>query len=125
MRKICVFCYREVDEDVGYCVKCHEYKGVVDARVCPKCKELVPVEEHCECSGKRVMTDEVHNGIKADLVAAGENAGEADIAAEFQAGIEANEGETRENIKHFRASPKCKCSTCEHYRKHPPVPAKR
>jgi len=54
MRKICIFCYREVDEDVGYCVKCHEYKGVVDARVCPKCKELVPVEpeyeaiHHCE-----------------------------------------------------------------------------
>ena len=68
MLKICIFCYRKVDEDIGYCVKCHEYKGV-DARICPKCKELVPIEEHCECSGRKPMTKEVHDGIKPPVPA--------------------------------------------------------
>ena len=54
MAKICIFCYGKVDEDVGYCVKCHEYKGVVDARICPKCKELVPVGESCDCLTEKV-----------------------------------------------------------------------
>jgi len=51
--RICVFCSREVGESAVVCVRCREYKGIVEAYRC-SCGGFNPVSaEKCEDCGKR------------------------------------------------------------------------
>ena len=45
MRKICIFCGAEIASGVNICRRCNDYKGVVDAKECPNCGDLIAFDE--------------------------------------------------------------------------------
>lgn len=49
--RICIFCMQEVRGHV--CPRCNEYKGIEEAKPCPRCGEINPQSAHkCESCGK-------------------------------------------------------------------------